>query len=131
MRWFYHSSLRIAVTILIVGSLSPTALTLGQETALDQEAAPQPVDGQMNIQRFAAEPALVTPTGLDVAPDGRVFVIECHTHFRPDDYEGPETDRIRVFRDSDGDGIAEEVSTFYEGTMATMNLKLAPDGSLL
>ncbi|MEE3077628.1 MAG: hypothetical protein VX739_18225, partial [Planctomycetota bacterium] len=88
MRWFYHSSLRIAVTILIVGSLSPTALTLGQETALDQEAAPQPVDGQMNIQRFAAEPALVTPTGLDVAPDGRVFVIECHTHFRPDDYEG-------------------------------------------
>ena len=70
MRWFYHSSLRTAVTILIVGSLSPTALTLGQETALDQEAAPQPVDGQMNIQRFTAEPALVTPTGLDVAPDG-------------------------------------------------------------
>ena len=131
MRWFYLSSLRTTVAILIVGSLSPTTLTLSQEEALSQETAPQPVDGQMNIQRFAAEPALVTPTGLDVAPDGRVFVIECHTHFRPDDYEGPETDRIRVFRDSDGDGIAEEVSTFYEGTTATMNLKLAPDGSLL
>jgi putative membrane-bound dehydrogenase-like protein len=96
-----------------------------------QQADPQPLDSGLSIQRFASEPDLVTPTGIDVAPDGRVFVIECHTHFRPEDYEGPETDRIRVFRDADGDGLAEEVVTFFEGTKATMNLKLAPDGSLL
>lgn len=96
-----------------------------------QQADPEPLDTGLSIQRFASEPDLVTPTGIDVAPDGRVFVIECHTHFRPEDYEGPETDRIRVFRDRDGDGVAEEVETFFEGTTATMNLKLAADGSLL
>lgn len=106
-------------------------LVFSQTNVDGQQEDPQSLEPGLSIQRFASEPDLVTPTGIDVAPDGRVFVIECHTHFRPDDYEGPETDRIRVFRDRDGDGVAEEVVTFFEGTTATMNLKLTPDGSLL
>ena len=44
------------------------------------------------ITLFAGTPDIVTPVGVAVAPDGRVFVQENHTHKRTRDYEGPEKD---------------------------------------
>lgn len=92
--------------------------------------APKSLDPRLTIDLFAAEPAIVTPTGIAVDDRGRVFVIECHTHFRPDDYQGPPTDRIRIFEDTDGDGRADRISTFFEGSKWTMALAFARDGSL-
>ncbi|MEM0926319.1 MAG: PVC-type heme-binding CxxCH protein, partial [Planctomycetota bacterium] len=86
-----------------------------------------------NIKRvtlFAQNPEIVTPVGIAVAPDGRVFVQENHTHKRNTDYEGPETDRILVFEDKDKDGIAEERSVFYEGHTFSTDLLFGPDGHL-
>ena len=91
---------------------------------------PHSVDPRLVFERIAAEPEIVTPTGLTVDARGRVLVIESHTHFRPKDYKGPPADRIRVFEDRDGDGRPECVGNFFEGTRFTMNLAVARDGSV-
>ena len=87
-------------------------------------------DPRLVFERIAAEPEIVTPTGLTVDRRGRILVIESHTHFRPPGYKGPPADRIRVFEDRDRDGRPECVGTFFEGTRFTMNLAVAGDGSV-
>lgn len=87
---------------------------------------PKSLDDRLTVELFAAEPDIVTVTGLTVDPKGRVLVVESQTHFRPDDYDGPETDRIRLFEDTNGDGKADRVETFYEGTTYTMNVAAHP-----
>jgi putative membrane-bound dehydrogenase-like protein len=91
---------------------------------------PHAIDPRLVLEQVAREPAIVTPTGLAIDPRGRLLVIESHTHFRPEGYQGPVADRIRVFEDADGDGRFEGVGTFFEGTRMTMSLAFAPDGSL-
>lgn len=82
------------------------------------------------ISLFASHPDIVTPVGVAVAPDGRVFVQENHTHKRSPKYEGPEKDRILVFEDTDGDGVADERSVFYDGMISSTDLLFGPDGHL-
>ncbi len=80
----------------------------------------------MRIELFADAPDIVTPTGMTVDAKGAILAIENHTHFRPKDYDGPATDRIRRFEDTDGDGRADKITTFYEGTKNTMSIMLVP-----
>ena len=87
---------------------------------------PKSLDARLRVELFAAEPDIVTVTGLSVDPQGRVLVVESQTHFRPDDYDGPEKDRIRLFEDTTGDGKADRVETFFEGTTYTMNVAAHP-----
>ena len=47
-----------------------------------------------SITLFAQNPDIVTPVGVAVGPDGRVFVQENQTHKRNSGYEGPEFGRI-------------------------------------
>ncbi|HVU86105.1 MAG TPA: PVC-type heme-binding CxxCH protein [Pirellulales bacterium] len=94
------------------------------------EAPPRSLDPRVVIEEFAAQPDIVTPTGLAVDEQGRVLVAECHTHFRPPDYAGPPADRIRMLVDTDNDGRADRVTNFYEGGTATMNLAVYEDGSV-
>ncbi|MEM8734223.1 MAG: PVC-type heme-binding CxxCH protein [Planctomycetota bacterium] len=83
-----------------------------------------------SVQLFAQNPEIVTPVGIAVAPDGRVFVQENHTHKRTSSYGGPKTDRILVFEDTNGDGIADKRSIFYEGHTFSTDLLFGPDGHL-
>ena len=83
-----------------------------------------------SVTLFAENPQLVTPVGIAVAPDGRVFVQENHTHKRTAQYQGPETDRILVFEDGDHDGIADTRSIFYDGHTFSTDLLFGPDGHL-
>ena len=82
------------------------------------------------VTLFAQNPDIVTPVGIAVAPDGRVFVQENHTHKRNSDYQGPETDRILVFEDTNDDGVADKRSVFYEGHTFSTDLLFGPDGHL-
>jgi putative membrane-bound dehydrogenase-like protein len=93
-------------------------------------APPRTIDRRLVLERIAAEPEIVTPTGIAVDRRGRVLVIESHTHFRPEDYKGPTADRIKVFEDRDRDGRPECVGTFFEGTRMTMSVAVADDGSV-
>ena len=93
----------IAVSITLTGADAPAS------------EPPRSVDPRLVFERIAAEPEIVTPTGLAVDARGRVLVIESHTHFRPRGYKGPPADRIRVFEDRDHDGRPECVGTFSKG----------------
>jgi len=101
--------------------------------ALRATAAPEsPVvaDSALRVQLFAQEPLVKHPIGATFTADGRLLVIESHTHFRPKDYTGPTHDRILSLEDSDGDGAADKAGVFFEGTDMTMDLATAPDGSV-
>ena len=82
------------------------------------------------VKLFAQNPDIVTPVGIAVAPDGRVFVQENHTHKRTSDYKGPKTDRILIFEDTDNDGVADKRSVFYEGHTFSTDLLFGPDGEI-
>jgi len=109
----------------LIAVLAAISLADGSKTT-----PPKAVDSRLVFERVAAEPEIVTPTGIAVDSRGRVLVIESHTHFRPANYPGPPADRIRVFEDRNQDGKPECTGTFFEGTKMTMNLRVAPDDSV-
>lgn len=77
----------------------------------------------VKLTLLAEHPALVTPTGIDVDEMGQIWLVACHTHFRPEGYTGPAHDEVLIF-DSKGGGRR----VFYNKTDATMHLELGPDG---
>ena len=87
---------------------------------------PKSLDDRVTVELFASEPDVKTITSLTVDSRGRVFVVENHTHFRPDDYDGPEFDRIRMLVDTTGNGRADKVTTFFTGTKDTMSIAVHP-----
>ncbi len=73
----------------------------------------------LEVQVFATEPQLLSPTSIDVDHLGRVWICEAvnYRHFRnPNNAERSEGDRILVLEDRDGDGSAEHQTVFYQGT---------------
>ncbi len=107
----------------------PALLCLGQSPA--EIAVPKALVPGIAIDLVASEPEIVTPVGVTVDDQGRVIVVESHTHFRPEGYDGPPADRLRVFEDQDGDGRFETVETLHEGGAATMNVQVERDGAVL
>ena len=79
------------------------------------------------LELLAEQPDIVTPIGIACDARGRLLVVESHTHKRPEDYEGPLTDRIRIFQDTDGDGRLDQWSTFHEGLHYALNLTVQGD----
>ena len=92
---------------------------------------PQSPDGSAKVALFAAEPEIVTPIGAIVDKGGRLLVIESNSHFRPKNYQGPPTDRIRILEDTHGAGKADRITTFFEGMNLMMNLATDRDGSVV
>ena len=91
---------------------------------------PHAADPRLVVELFAAAPDIVHPIGIDFDSRGRLLVIESHTHFRPANYQGPKFDRIRILEDTKGTGKADRFTTFFEGTTATMDIAVHPDGSV-
>ncbi|AMV21399.1 PVC-type heme-binding CxxCH protein [Planctomyces sp. SH-PL14] len=91
-----------------------------------EEAPPRSLDPRLAITLFAENPQIVTPTGLDVDEQGTVWAIESNTHFPPKDYKGHPSDRLLVFRDTDGDGRAESPKVFLDGLKHTMSVAVRP-----
>ena len=96
----------------------------------DGTAPPNVLDDRLVLEEFVSHPDLTTPTGIAVTSDGKVLVVECHTHFPPDDYQGLKHDRVLWFQDTDGDGKADKKTVFFEGTTQTMNLAVHPNGDV-
>src|SRR5690606_25860488 len=66
---------------------------------------------------FASEPIITNPTNIDIDHRGRVWVCEAY-NYRPG-ITGKETkaegDRIVILEDTDGDGISDKSTVFYQG----------------
>lgn len=113
--------------ILFTIALLLPALASG---ASAQVPVPTVNDPRLKIELFADAPDIVTPIGIDVDDKGRVYVIESHTHFPPNNYKGPNTDRIRIYEDTNGDRKADKITDFHTGETHTMSIALYRDGSL-
>lgn len=108
------------------------ALAWGCDDPPPDATAPGPhvLDDRLSLTLFAQDPDIVTPIGLAIDAHDRLFVLESHTHTPPDDYDGPDGDRVKVLADTDGDGRADEVAVFAEGVEDGMNLAFSPSGEL-
>jgi putative membrane-bound dehydrogenase-like protein len=82
------------------------------------------------LEQIAREPEIVTPVGMAFDAKGRLLVVESNTHQRPENYEGPTSDRLRMLSDSDGDDKLDRWSTFAEGFRHAMNVAVHPDGDV-
>ena len=78
---------------------------------------------QSRLTLIAEQSDVVTPTGIDVDEKGQIWVVSSHTHFRPENYDGPEHDEVVVLS---ADGSKRRV--FYNKTTATMDLELGDEG---
>jgi putative membrane-bound dehydrogenase-like protein len=67
------------------------------------------------VKCFASEPEVVNPIAIDFDHRGRAYVLEClqYPQKAPKGKKG--ADRIRIYEDTDGDGVADKVTTFAEG----------------
>lgn len=106
------------------------ACFFSETTAQQDRDYPVVRDERLELRLFAEQPDIVTPIGMAIDRQDRVFVLESHTHLPPRDYEGPEKDRVKVFRDLDGDGIADKVTVFADQLNEGMNLAFSPEGIL-
>ena len=77
----------------------------------------------VKLTLLAEHPDLVTPIGISVDAQGRIYLVSSHTHFRPQGYTGPAHDEVLVF---DREGKNRRV--FYNKTDQTMHVKVGPDG---
>jgi putative membrane-bound dehydrogenase-like protein len=119
-----------AMTLALAGATGPTSSAADSPNAQRQADVPRATDPRLEVKLFAAAPDIVHPISIAFDRKGRLLVIESHTHFPPANYKGPKHDRVRILEDTDGDGKADRFTTFFEGTKATMDIAVHPDGSV-
>ena len=84
---------------------------------LEPEAALAALDvaDGLQVELFASEPMLLSPSSIDIDEQGRVWVAEI-VNYRGHAGKRPEGDRILVLEDTDHDGKADKKTVFYQGT---------------
>lgn len=71
----------------------------------------------LEVALFASEPTITNPTNIDIDHRGRIWVCEAY-NYRPGitgNETNPEGDRIVILEDTDGDGISDKSTIFYQG----------------
>ena len=91
---------------------------------------PQLNDNRLQVTLYASDPDIVTPIGSIVDAQGRLFVIECHTHNPPPDYPGPKGDVIKVFEGQRDDGRFEKMRVFADDLFQAQALAFDRHGTL-
>ena len=115
---------RLAILLLpIVAFAQSTPPPKAPDVPADLPPRVEILQPGVKLTMLAEHPDLVTPTGIDVDEKGNIWSISCHTHFRPEGYDGPRYDEVVVF-DSNG----KNRRVFYTQTKQTMHVECGPDG---
>ena len=87
-----------------------------QEASHDPQDAVASLDLHDELQAtlFASEPMLVSPSNIDIDHRGRVWVCDV-VNYRQFAGQRPEGDRVLILEDTDGDGLADKDTVFYQG----------------
>src|SRR5437870_5930333 len=115
--------------ILMLAFLGPTSFALAQrEFGFDNgKPSGQPhFTPQESVKRmqvlpgyevtvFAAEPDVVNPIAFTIDERGRLWVVENFEYPRRTPKGKKPRDRIKIFEDTDGDGVADKVTTWAQG----------------
>jgi|GEM_PF-499607 len=91
---------------------------------------PTLADDRLQITLYAEHPDIVTPIGCATDAQGRLYVIESHTHVPPPGYPGPKGDVIKVFEGQGPDGRFESMRIFAEDIFQAQALAFDPEGRL-
>jgi len=89
-------------------------LSAGAEQALKRFKVPNGLE----IKLFASEPMVRNPTDMDIDERGRVWITEgvnYRSTFQSWGILQPAGDRIIILEDTDGDGVADKETVFYQG----------------
>ena len=89
----------------------------GLEAAKKSLKSLRAADG-LEVTLFAAEPLVKNPTDMDIDERGRVWITEgvnYRSSFQSWGILDPAGDRIVILEDTDGDGLADKATTFYQG----------------
>ncbi len=113
--------MRLASGLFLVGCF---ALAGSAQPPEDLDPRIELAQSGVRLTLVAEHPSIVTPTGIDVDDQGRIWAVASHTHFRPDDYEGPAHDQVLVFAQP----LDAKPRVFFDQTDATMDLELGSDG---
>lgn len=100
------------------------------EESLPANAPQAQIDGT-KLSLLAKEPDIVTPTGVQVDDQNRIWVIENHTHVRQDDYPGPKVDRILVFSGYLDKDRKKKITEFATDFVDGMSLSFIKEGKVL
>ncbi len=84
--------------------------------------------GDLEITLWAKSPQLFNPTNMDIDAKGRIWVTEGR-NYRGSRKAPPEGDRVVILQDSDGDGVADKSTVFYQGKDLSAPLGIAVIGN--
>lgn len=112
----------LALFVIAIGVLNTACPSPASEPRLP--------DSRYKLELIGQEPQIVTPVGMAFDRNGRLLVVESHTHQPPEGYQGLKHDRIRMMSDSNGDGKLDHWSTYAEGFRHAMNILAGADGSV-
>ncbi len=76
------------------------------------------VASDLQVTLIAAEPMLLSPSNIDVDHMGRIWVCEVVNYRRFANADNPDReggDRILILEDTNGDGLMDRETTFYQG----------------
>lgn len=110
----------LALALLLAGSATAADPPPPPDVPADLDPRVAVTAPGVRLDLVVEHPGIVTPTGIDVDARGRIWIVACHTHFRPAGYAGPVHDEVLVFAP---DGSRH---VFASRTTATMNLLLEP-----
>ena len=122
LKWPPAALLALAITLVRPSPLAAQAHhAVPHDYGLDAAKASlkslHPADG-LEVTLFAAEPLVKNPTDMDIDERGRVWITEgvnYRSSFQSWGILDPAGDRIVILEDTDGDGVADKATTFYQG----------------
>ncbi len=123
--------MKLISTSLLVVFFSIGAGLMAPASAADLPPFPRPLLTGVTVELVAQEPDVCTPTAIAADQAGRIWVLQNNTHMRPENYDGPPTDRVLVLDDFGPDGRARKITTYADGFRDGMGLLLLPDGDLV
>ena len=107
----------------------PEAPPLSPEDALNSfHVAPG-----LRIELVAAEPLVIAPVAMDIAPDGRLWVVEMPGYMNDIDgsAELEPNGRVVILEDIDADGRMDTRTVFLDGLALPRAVAVVPDGALV
>lgn len=116
MKRFIVCSILMAAVTVLHGAEAKSERGFGPEAARAELKKMVTAEG-VEVTLFAAEPQLVNPANMDIDARGRVWITEGANYrmFQKWGKLRPEGDRIVILEDTNGDGAADSVKTFYQG----------------
>src|SRR5262245_65861637 len=109
--------LSFAICAAVAGAASEKSERPFGPQAAREELKKMTTAAGVEVTLFASEPQLVNPANMDIDARGRVWITEGANYrmFQKWGKLRPEGDRIVILEDTNGDGAADDVKTFYQG----------------